>query len=82
MPSGGGYEVVFCPLGRSTNILATLGDEMHTLASKGTLPKSVVSDLQNASFIKSREDSASSRVGVSWLVAATGVAALLWSIMS
>ncbi|KAI1114744.1 thaumatin family protein [Nemania sp. NC0429] len=33
VPAGGGWEVVFCPEGRSTNILATLSDEMRRIIS-------------------------------------------------
>ncbi|KAI9863358.1 MAG: hypothetical protein M1813_003800 [Trichoglossum hirsutum] len=32
IPSGGGFEVAFCPSGRSTNILATASDALHQLA--------------------------------------------------
>ena len=62
MPSGAGYEVVFCPAGRSTNILATLGNEMRTLASTGKVPKLV--NLRNASWVKEQRSGASAAAGV------------------
>ena len=62
--------------------MATLGNEMRELAAKGSVPKSVVSNLQNASYIKSRETSASPRISVSWLVASIGITVLLASTMS
>ncbi|KAI0118339.1 thaumatin family protein [Nemania sp. FL0031] len=33
IPIGGGWEIVFCPEGRSTNILATFADELHNIAN-------------------------------------------------
>lgn len=35
IPSGAGFEVVFCPGARSTNILATESDKMLQLAQNG-----------------------------------------------
>ncbi|KAB5560016.1 Hsp70-like protein [Coniochaeta sp. 2T2.1] len=35
IPAGGGWEVVFCPAGRSTDILATFGDALSSVASGG-----------------------------------------------
>lgn len=35
VPSGAGFEVVFCPGARSTNILATEADKIRQLAQKG-----------------------------------------------
>lgn len=35
VPTGGGWEVVFCPDGRSTNILATLSDELNQINNMG-----------------------------------------------
>lgn len=35
IPSGAGFEVVFCPGARSTNILDTSMDEMQQLAQQG-----------------------------------------------
>ncbi|KAI1124853.1 thaumatin family protein [Nemania abortiva] len=35
VPIGGGWEVVFCPEGRSTNILATSSDDLQNIANGG-----------------------------------------------
>ncbi|KAI9836972.1 MAG: hypothetical protein M1838_004908 [Thelocarpon superellum] len=35
IPAGGGFEVVFCPAGRSTNILATKGTQVAQLGQTG-----------------------------------------------
>jgi len=37
IPSGAGFEVVFCPGGRSTNILATKASQLDEMASSGTV---------------------------------------------
>ncbi|KAF2197721.1 thaumatin family protein [Delitschia confertaspora ATCC 74209] len=38
IPAGAGFEVVFCPGGRSTNILATELDELQQLVEGGSAP--------------------------------------------
>lgn len=37
IPTGGGWEIIMCPQGRSTDILRQLGAEMYQLASSGKL---------------------------------------------
>ncbi len=37
IPSGGGFEVIFCPAGRSTTILTTMSNELHQLHQYGTV---------------------------------------------
>ena len=39
IPSGAGFEVIFCPGARSTNILATQSDKMLQLAQQGHVSK-------------------------------------------
>jgi beta-mannosidase len=39
IPSGAGFEVVFCPGARSTTILSTSRDEMLQLAQQGRVDK-------------------------------------------
>ncbi|KAF1995734.1 glycoside hydrolase family 2 protein [Amniculicola lignicola CBS 123094] len=39
IPSGAGFEVVFCPGARSTNILATETEKLHQLAEQGKVSK-------------------------------------------
>ncbi|KAI2627248.1 thaumatin family protein [Xylaria nigripes] len=36
IPIGGGWEIVFCPKGRSTNIMALYSDELHRIGSGGS----------------------------------------------
>lgn len=51
IPAGGGWEVVMCPKGRSTNILRQLGAELTELASDGKLSDLAVSRLRNTTYI-------------------------------
>jgi len=51
IPSGGGWEVTFCPPGRSTNILKTLGPQLSTLASAGVATAEVIKDCSNITII-------------------------------
>ncbi|KAK4196199.1 thaumatin family-domain-containing protein [Triangularia verruculosa] len=58
IPTGGGWEVRFCPVGRSTNILEVFGKELRSLASGGWHPdKGVVERVRervgNKSYIES-----------------------------
>ncbi|KAL7621173.1 hypothetical protein AAE478_008490 [Parahypoxylon ruwenzoriense] len=62
IPNGGGWEVVFCPAGRSTNILATFTDELHKIAQTGQVGPDVLHKAMNLSYIESMR-SAAARVG-------------------
>ena len=54
IPSGGGWEVVFCPAGRSTDILRVLGPQLRALASSGSVSPQDLADLRNASYLAMR----------------------------
>ncbi|KAL9107750.1 MAG: hypothetical protein Q9227_007372 [Pyrenula ochraceoflavens] len=56
MPSGGGYRIAFCPAGRSTTILSTLGDQLRQLAQTGHVSQQVLTDTQNVTLIRSSSD--------------------------
>jgi hypothetical protein len=58
IPSGGGWEVVFCPEGRSTNILRTYGPQLQALASSGTVSRADMDLLRNASYIEEKASAA------------------------
>jgi len=52
IPAGGGWEVVFCPEGRSTNILAKFKPELEALSrSKGVITKAIKDATHNISYI-------------------------------
>jgi hypothetical protein len=60
IPSGGGFEVVFCPTGRSTTILRTLGSQLNQLAQAGHVTAQINADTQNVTLIKLKNAAASS----------------------
>lgn len=81
IPMGGGWEVVMCPIGRSTNILRQLGKEMDELATSGTLSESTVKRLMNVTYIRADRGAASeARAGLTTL-ASTVLAASLWLLL-
>jgi hypothetical protein len=52
IPTGGGFEITFCPVGRSTNILKTFAAQLAELGSTGKVTTQVLSDAQNATIIQ------------------------------
>ncbi|RVX66654.1 hypothetical protein B0A52_09405 [Exophiala mesophila] len=58
IPQGGGFEVVFCPSGRSSNILATFGDQMRQLAQTGHVTRDMKDLAQNTTYIAQMNDAA------------------------
>ncbi|KAJ0337206.1 hypothetical protein COL922a_007019 [Colletotrichum nupharicola] len=83
IPSGGGWEVVFCPAGRSTNILRTMGPQLFELASAGYLSQKNLDLVNNLSYIESQSEK-NAAPGVAsksaWAVCAAAVTALLMAI--
>ncbi|TDZ74982.1 Thaumatin-like protein 1 [Colletotrichum trifolii] len=77
VPSGGGWEVVFCPAGRSTNILRTMGPQLFELASAGFLRQESLELVKNQSWIESQsKENAAPGLGASaWGLIATTVTA-------
>lgn len=51
IPSGGGFEVVFCPTGRSTTILKTFGAQLSQLGQTGQVSKQLRDDAMNITYI-------------------------------
>jgi hypothetical protein len=52
IPSGGGWEVKFCPPGRSTNILATFKQQLQDLSQSGKVTKAIQDDCMNLTIIE------------------------------
>lgn len=78
IPKGGGWEVVMCPAGRSTDILRQLGGELSELGSSGQLTESSRKRLMNVTYIEADKDAASgTRPAIGLLVAVVAVAVLL-----
>jgi len=58
IPSGGGFEVIFCPAGRSTTILTTKAAELHQLAESGQVTPSLLAETQHITITNSSNDGA------------------------
>ncbi|KAH0538417.1 hypothetical protein FGG08_004965 [Glutinoglossum americanum] len=71
IPSGGGFEVAFCPKGRSTNILAAASAALHQLA-QGNVNASLAMG-SNLDPMLTKGDGSSIRERRSWLGLATAV---------
>ena len=56
VPEGAGFEVVFCPSGRSSNILATLGDKMRDVAQTGAVTQEIMQLASNKTYIAERSE--------------------------
>ncbi|KAL8387137.1 hypothetical protein RB595_010130 [Gaeumannomyces hyphopodioides] len=83
IPSGGGWEVVFCPAGRSTNILSTFGTQMQHLAASGNLTRQMLEDVASEDYIRSHTSAAvrGDRVSLKALISFTlglGLLTALW----
>jgi beta-mannosidase len=77
IPQGGGFEVVFCPAGRSTTILQTFGQQLRELASSGVVSRDIVDTAQNVTFIRSANGVGSLSVEVVSLLFTALVLAIL-----
>ncbi|KAH6646854.1 thaumatin family protein [Truncatella angustata] len=75
IPSGGGWEVVFCPEGRSTNILATYGAQLSALASTGEVTEEMQMLAMNTTYIDSVSNVAVSTKNPGLLVTFTAILA-------
>lgn len=54
IPQGGGFEIVFCPASRSSNILNTFGDLLRQIAQSGHVTRSVNELAQNTTYIREK----------------------------
>jgi len=50
IPSGGGFEVSFCPTGRSSNILKVYSQQLDQLAQTGHVSPEMLADTQNVTL--------------------------------
>ena len=56
LPQGGGFEVVFCPKGRSSNILATFGNNVRELARTGLVTQEMETLARNKTYIAEKSE--------------------------
>ncbi|KAK3363279.1 thaumatin family-domain-containing protein [Lasiosphaeria hispida] len=82
IPTGGGWEVVFCPRGRSTNILEMFGDQLRSLASGGLITKEMFDVITNGTYLESGRpnNAVSTRPAGAWLFAMVlaGIVLAMW----
>lgn len=64
IPSGGGFRVMFCPPGRSSNILSTMSAQLYELAATGSIRPQMLADTEKVTSVR-MNSSASSLMG--WL---------------
>lgn len=66
IPTGGGWQVIFCPEGRSTNILQVFGAELQDLASgKDYHTDRILEVARNKTFIELERPRANGALGKS-----------------
>ncbi|EUC29834.1 glycoside hydrolase family 2 protein [Bipolaris zeicola 26-R-13] len=73
IPSGAGFEVVFCPGGRSTTILSTSKDEVQQLAQQGRVDKQATISLMGTRTSKVRRSAALTTYRLDWTMLAAAV---------
>jgi hypothetical protein len=78
IPTGGGWEVILCPKGRSTNILRQLGKEMSELAESGDLSELTQKRLTDVTYIVSEKSLGNHVLPGGVLVVSTGLVTALW----
>lgn len=87
IPTGGGFEVQFCPPGRSTNILATFQQQLNALSTASVVSKAVIADCQNTTIIKlaAEKSSADRSRGDPGAISGTSLGALVvvlaWAVL-
>jgi len=65
IPQGGGFEVVFCPAGRSTTILDTFGDELRQIAQSGHVSRELMSTARDGTYVAEKNDAMSYELSMS-----------------
>lgn len=63
IPGGGGWQVTFCPEGRSTNILETFGSLISEWAATGVLSENILEAASNKTYIETHNGAARSGKG-------------------
>ncbi|RSM17654.1 hypothetical protein CDV31_003579 [Fusarium ambrosium] len=81
IPKGGGWEIIMCPKGRSTNILRQLGDEMNELADSGGLSQVAQKRLKNVTYIISDKSIANNVFPAIITMGSTVLATGLWLLL-
>lgn len=67
IPSGGGFEVVFCPSGRSSNILKVFSQQLFQLAATGHVSTKMLADTQNITLVRMNDGGPRLRIPIGLL---------------
>ncbi|KAI5925695.1 thaumatin family protein [Camillea tinctor] len=81
IPNGGGWEVVFCPQGRSTDIIQTFGPELSQIANGGRVTPDMLRRVMDAAYIegtRSGGTATAAGVGVRFVVGAVAAWVGVW----
>ena len=82
IPSGGGFEIIFCPAGRSTTILATMANELRQLHQYGKVNQWQSAEIEGITITRPSNDGTSlvqsTRSSLSALVAVVAFAVSGW----
>ena len=54
LPSGGGFQVMFCPPGRSSNILSTMSAQLYALAATGSVRPQLLADMMEVTLVRAK----------------------------
>lgn len=74
MKQGAGFKIVFCPAGRSTNILKTFGNQVKEMAAKG-VTQQIMSLAMNKTYIEEKSEGILTEPNGSWIAL---VVVLIW----
>lgn len=74
IPSGGGFQVTFCPEGRSSNIIAVYKKQLTQLSQTGHVNEDLMADMQE--IMLTRTSAAAKSVGL--VKSVIGIVILFW----
>lgn len=61
---GAGFEIMFCPEGKSTTILKTFGSQLSEVASTGVVTRSIRADAENKTYIEERNTASGTSIAM------------------
>lgn len=74
IPSGGGFQVTFCPEGRSSNIIAVYKKQLTQLSQTGHVNEDLMADMQEIMVTRAN---AAAKFGSS-VESVVGIVILVW----
>jgi Thaumatin family len=61
---GAGFEIIFCPEGKSTTIIKTFGSQMDEIASTGVVTTGIRADAENRTYIEEQNGASAGDMAV------------------